>query len=46
MEITELDEVNEFQLDPTQHFELIRVVHLASTRLTWRQHYFQWIRLD
>jgi len=31
MEITELDEVNEFQLDSTQHFELIRVV--ASTRL-------------
>jgi len=33
MEITELDELSKLQLDPTQHFELIRVVHLASTRL-------------
>jgi len=32
MEITEL-ELSKLQLDPTQHFELIRVVHLASTRL-------------
>jgi len=33
MEITELDELSKLQLDPTRHFELIRVVQLASTRL-------------
>ena len=33
MDITELDELSKLQLDPTRHFELIRVVHLASTRL-------------